>query len=100
MVSELDLNQTKTGHTILIGIRLPDGSKREAKFNTSDKMRRVLEFAYNEFKKVEKNSTIDQSQFALLHMPNLLIENFDRRIDHYNIENRSMLFLIDKNLVR
>jgi hypothetical protein len=99
--SSSSLNSSSSNDSITIGIRLPNGSKKQQTFFMNDKMRIVLDFALNELKKEQKDINLSSSStFALLLMPNLLIENFNRTIHEYKIQNRSMLFLIDTQLVR
>lgn len=83
---------------ILIGLRLPNGKKTQKTFSIKSKIDSVLEFAINELKK--DNKLIRKSNFTLFQMPNLVVSDFNKTIEYYNIENRSMLNLIDKNSLK
>ena len=72
-------------------------------------MKRVLEFALNEMNTIKQNESeniqdggykINKHKYALLCMPNQLIENFEMTLSEYKIKHRTLLFLIEKELVR
>lgn len=88
--------------TILIGFRLPNGQKREKEFNRRDKISIALEFALSELEKSDPLQTqkLKNANYTLLQMPNLVVEDFNKPIGTYDIQNRSMLFLIEKNLIK
>lgn len=85
---------TKPEPKYSIRFRLPDGSKVDGKFNKSDKVSTLLEYAFKYYSEVEPN--IFLSQFTLFQMPYLVFDELDRKIDSYNID-KSMIFLISKN---
>lgn len=92
--SKLESEETSLNNEeVLIGIRLPDGSKKQKKFNSNTKIKQVLEYA------IENLDIINIQSYSLLQMPNLLIDNLEKNLAEYDIKNRSMLFLIDKNLL-
>ena len=87
------VHEQATDEEILIGFRLPNGTKRQNKFNINCKIRHVLKYAINEM------NTQDNEMFTLLQMPNLLINDLDKTLKYYRIQDRSMFFVIDTNLL-
>ncbi|CAF0712977.1 unnamed protein product [Brachionus calyciflorus] len=84
---------------ILIGFRLPNGSKIQKEFKTNDKISAVLDYALDEYFKLDNTKKTIKNKFTLLQMPNLILENLNQSLESYKIENRSMIFLIEKDLI-
>jgi hypothetical protein len=78
---------------ILVGFRLPNGTKRQRKFTANTRINEVLNYATSEMK-VEAGQI-----FTLLQMPNFIIDDLDKTLNYYKIQDRSMLFVIDKSLL-
>ena len=89
----VESNDSQISNEILIGFRLPNGTKRQRKFALNTKINDVLNYAINEMK-VETGQT-----FTLLQMPNFIIDDLDKTLNYYKIQDRSMLFVIDKSLL-
>lgn len=91
---EFDYNDLydEDAHTLL-GLRLPDGSKKQKTFNSNAKLQDVLNFGLNE---MEVENYTDFSSFTLLEMPNNVINDLEQTIRSANIKERSMLFIIKK----
>ncbi len=87
-------NENDDHKKVVIGLRFPDGKKRESQFNVNSKIDVILDYAINEMKKI--NPTVRKSQFTLLQMPNIVISDLNRQIFSYDLTNRSMLFVIKK----
>ena len=85
--------QENSNEEILIGLRLPNGTRFQKTFKINAKLSTVLNYALGELK------TGNFNDYTLLQMPNLIIDDLDKSFKYYNIENRSMLFVIDKNLL-
>lgn len=79
---------------ILIGLRLPDGTKKQKTFSSNTKLKTVLKFGLEEM----AVDTCSDSNYTLLQLPNNMFDNLDKTIKKSNIKNRSMLFVIDKSL--
>lgn len=75
---------------ILIGLRLPDGSKKQKTFHCSTRLQTVLDFG------LDKIDNYSDSLYSLLQLPSNVINDLDQTIKQANITNRSMLFIIDK----
>ena len=90
----VESNENEAGsEEILIGFRLPNGTKRQRKFTTNTRINDVLNYAINEM-------NVETGQmFTLLQMPNFLIDDLDKTLKFYRIQDRSMLFVIDKSLL-
>ena len=89
----VESNDSQISNEILIGFRLPNGTKRQRKFALNTNINDVLNYAINEMK-VETGQT-----FTLLQMPNFIIDDLDKTLNYYKIQDRSMLFVIDKSLL-
>ena len=81
--------------SVLIGLCLPSGEKKQKWFSNGEKLKTVMEFAlschYDDFE-----STLE---FKFLIMPNFIIHDLNKTIRFYNIENRSMLFVIENSSI-
>ncbi|RNA32171.1 hypothetical protein BpHYR1_017699 [Brachionus plicatilis] len=86
---------TKPEPKYLIGFRLPDGSRTQGHFNKNDKISILLEFAFEEYSKIEPSNCL--SNFTLIQMPSLVLKELDQTINSYEIKDKSMLFLISKD---
>ena len=80
---------------VLIGLRLPNGSKKQKIFHLQEPLQQVLDYALDEVGYEKANA----HSFALLQMPNTVYEDLTQSLDFYKIENRSMFFVIDKKLL-
>ncbi len=89
-----DLYDEDDDCNILIGLRLPDGTKKQKTFSSNTKLKTILKFGLDETEVVK--SYTDLSMFTLLQLPNNVIDNLEQTINEANIQNRSMLFIIDK----
>lgn len=89
-----EINLDTSLSSVLIGLRLPNGTKKEKKFKNRDTLKMVMEFA------LKDNRHLGQpSNFTFLMMPNFIVHDLNKSIGFYKIANRSMLFVIDKNLL-
>ncbi len=79
---------------VVLGMRLPNGKKLQTTFLTSNKVEKVLDFAFNELKK--ENNMIKKMNYTLLKWPNIVINDLNRTIESHKIENKSMLLVIEK----
>lgn len=86
-------NDERDEKSILIGLRLPDGAKKQHTFSSKHKMSQVLEFALE----TKQPSVINK--YTLLLMPNFVVNDPSKTLGFYKIENRSMLFVIEKSLI-
>lgn len=80
--------------SVLIGLRLPNGTKKEQKFTNRDTLKTVMEFALKDLRHLGPISN-----FTFLMMPNFVVHDLNKSIGFYKIANRSMLFVIDKKLL-
>jgi hypothetical protein len=92
--NSVEYNENDDRNRVVIGLRFPNGNKRESLFNVNSKIDVILDYAISEMKKVDP--TVRKSQFTLLQMPNIVISDLNRQISSYDITNRSMLFVIKK----
>lgn len=89
-----EINVDTSLSSVLIGLRLPNGTKKEKKFKNRDTLKMVMDFA------LKDNRHLGQpSNFTFLMMPNFIVHDLNKSIGFYKIANRSMLFVIDKNLL-
>lgn len=89
-----EINVDTSLSSVLIGLRLPNGQKKEKKFKNRDTLKMVMDFA------LKDNRHLGQpSNFTFLMMPNFVVHDINKSIGFYKIANRSMLFVIDKNLL-
>ena len=92
----IDLENDKT--KVLIGIRMPNGSKKQKVFQSYDALQQVLNYAIDEMR-MDENFKENSESFALLQMPNTVYDDLNQTLEYYQIENRSMFFVIDKKLL-
>lgn len=85
---------THIDQSILIGIRLPNGQKKQKVFSSHEKLRTVMEYALDGHYDVRSIL-----EYKFLIMPNLIIHDLNKTIGFYKIENRSMLFVIEKSSI-
>ena len=84
----------ETSQEVVLGMRLPNGKKLQSTFLSSNKVEKVLDFAFNELKK--ENSMIKKTNFTLLKWPNVVINDLSKTIEFHKIETKSMLLVIEK----
>lgn len=88
-------NNRPANESILIGLRLPNGTRKEKKFSSRDTLKTVMEFALKD----HRNHLGPVSQFTFIIMPNFAVHDLNKSIAFYKIPNRSMLYVIEKKLV-
>ena len=88
-----DLYDDDVDEHVLIGLRLPDGTKKQKTFKSNTQLKAVLNFGLNE---MEQESYTDFEIYTLLQLPNNVIDDLKQTIQEANIKNRSMLFIIEK----
>lgn len=89
-----DLYDDDFDNNILIGLRLPNGTKKQKTFSSTTQLKAVLNFGLNEMEAVDSYKDFDM--YTLLQMPNNVIDDLEQTIQEANIKNRSMLFIIEK----